>query len=737
MKKRVLSMFMALALCLTLLSATALAEGAEGGAAQIGEKTYSTLSEAVDAAKDGDTIKLLADYKTVKGAGDEEDDGLTITKSVTLDLNGYKMDYFRVAQVNDAGETLPSGNLIVEDTSAEKAGKVTEMIKLLAGKLTINGGTIGNGREGVEIENGNLTVNGGAIDFLYGSNSGTVTITGGTVKNARFAEDFEITVTGGSGHTGLWDVSEGTWSISGGEFGEVTFKTESPVNNAPISGGTFEKITRKNLQNNAETLAPLSGLLADGYAFYEQTPGSEEYDRCVKLDDMITSLENVQVKPHTHNFTGNDNVCTGCGKAFGASVTARGSVSYYDTIDSAFAAAQTNDTVTLLADITNRGGSGIFVSGGPYTLDLNGHRIEAGIDLMVGDMDGSGALLRGELTVKDSSTNNAGYVQSLKLWNGDLTVESGSFHWIVESTADSVGTITITGGTAETVTHCSPNVTFRLSGGTFDRISISSTCGENVFPSDLLADGYAYANKTSGAIQNGEGYSEVSDVTVQQAPITSVTLTAMNANNTAASTTMPYGTTGGIKLFAHCNPKPGVTGLSCQWYTIGDSAALIPEATGPFYPLPTNLSVGEHKYRVTATADGYSKSADITITVEKIDLANATVTIDPWHADGKFRFNPYAPKTAALSFLSAVKVTANGKEDRLSDSDFTYTGATATRVGKYTLTITATDSCANFKGSKAIPWEVIPHQLYRPAFQGSQTYTKTYDGTTTLPGSYT
>ena len=101
MKKRVLSAFMALAMCLTLLPAPAWAEEADapkGGAAQIGNTVYSTLPEAVNAAKDGDTIKLLADYKTAEGAGGEGESDLTITKSVTLDLNGYKMDGFRVAQ---------------------------------------------------------------------------------------------------------------------------------------------------------------------------------------------------------------------------------------------------------------------------------------------------------------------------------------------------------------------------------------------------------------------------------------------------------------------------------------------------------------------------------------------------------------------------------------------------------------------------------------------------------------
>ncbi len=687
---------------------------------------YSTLPDAVNAAQDGDTIKLLADYKTAEGAGEEEASGLTITKSVTLDLNGYEMDDFRVAQVDkETDEVLTSGNLTVEDTSAAQNGKVTGMIELVAGKLTINGGTIGDGRDGVWIENGNLTVNGGTMDCLYGSNSGTVTITGGTVKNARFGPDFEITVTGGSGHTGLWDVSEGTWNISGGEFGEVMFKTESPAENAPISGGTFGKITRKNLQNNTETLAPISGLLADGYAFYQKTDGGE-YDGYVKLDDTITLQENVQVKGHTHNLV--NGVCTvcgaqmvaqdnagkyylnlaeafegvadggtvtmlksltsdnmisfcedtnkkpvdktvtlmmkgnslsfagaptlyvesgkliigdeatisqtektkqpavlvnneekdadrgtlefqgkatltggllirnygklvgglkkgtvitsngaysvsveqstetysnvlgllgdglafakkdsptelvngnvtkltedvivvahthsiaegqsacACGRQFEASVTAEDGVSYYDTIDSAFAAAHKGDTVKLLAGITNRGGRGIFVSGGPYTLDLNGHRIEAGIDLMVGDMDGSGVPLRGELTVKDSSTNNAGYVQTLKLWNGDLTVESGSFSLIIESGPNSVGTITITGGTADEVKHTSAGVTFRLSGGTFQYV-------ENIVggkPGDLLADNRAFFDRDrDNNFVNGydDRYQAVSDVVVKK-----------------------------------------------------------------------------------------------------------------------------------------------------------------------------------------------------------------------------
>lgn len=257
---------------------------------------------------------------------------------------------------------------------------------------------------------------------------------------------------------------------------------------------------------------------------------------------------------------------------------------------------------------------------------------------------------------------------------------------------------------------------------------------------DLLEEGYAFQYENGSwandsHLQTSAGLS----VTVRKAPIQSVAVYAKDKNHKEVST-IAYGTTGEVTLVSSC--RMGETSgenLSCAWYKLTDDTAIPPleGAAGTSYKLPADLSVGEHSYRVTATADGYSKSADITITVEKIDLANATVTIEPWPADGKFRFNPYASETAALNFLSAVKVTANGKEDKLKENDYTYEGATATRVGKYTLTITAKDSCANFKGSKTFDWEVIPYQLYRPGFQSSQTYTKTYDGTTTLPGSYT
>ena len=276
-------------------------------------------------------------------------------------------------------------------------------------------------------------------------------------------------------------------------------------------------------------------------------------------------------------------------------------------------------------------------------------------------------------------------------------------------------------------------ITLKDSAGGTGKIALWLRVENGLTVGDLLEPGYALRNADTKEWY-GETEQTVRNLTVQQAPITSVTLTALNADGTAASTSIPYGTTGGIKLSAGCT-KQGAAELSCQWYTIGGTLQLIDGAKGTEYNLPADLSVGKHSYCVTFTADGYSKSADITITITapKIDLANAEVTIDPWPADGKCIFVPNASETFVFSVFSTITVTANGEKYTLKENDYTYEGATATQVGKYTLTITAKDSCANFKGSKAIPWEVIPYTLHEPSFLGKQTYTKTYDGTTTLP----
>ena len=356
-----------------------------------------------------------------------------------------------------------------------------------------------------------------------------------------------------------------------------------------------------------------------------------------------------------------------------AEVTSGGKTTQYARLPAALSAAKAGDTLTLLKDVT---GDVTVIIDEAITFDLNGHEI-------------SNLQVKAKATIKDSTGGKGKISQKL-------------------------------------------TVTYDLTLG------------------DLLEQDYAFQRNSDNTWVNGTDKS-AENVTVQQAPITKVTLT-VNGNSVALDEdnkgrfSVELGTD--VTLTASCEGSmeaPYVTWSPSRGGEDGGTDNPVKQGTGKSlsYTLPPeDLTVGTHTYRVSFCSEnpgsvgqvtGYYKVAQITITVEKIDLANAEVTIDPWLADGKFRFVPNASETVAFTFFSTITVTANGEKYKLSDGDYIYTGATATQVGNYTLTITAKDSCANFKGSKAIPWEVIPYTLHEPSFLGKQTYTKTYDGTTTLP----
>ena len=74
MSKKILAILMAVAMAFSLLPATVLAEGT-APVAQIGEKTYTSLDAAVEAATDGAIIDVLADCTTA---------GLNLSKDLTI-----------------------------------------------------------------------------------------------------------------------------------------------------------------------------------------------------------------------------------------------------------------------------------------------------------------------------------------------------------------------------------------------------------------------------------------------------------------------------------------------------------------------------------------------------------------------------------------------------------------------------------------------------------------------------
>ena len=281
------------------------------------------------------------------------------------------------------------------------------------------------------------------------------------------------------------------------------------------------------------------------------------------------------------------------------------------------------------------------------------------------------------------------------------------------------------------------------SAGGKGKISQKLTVTYNLTLGDLLEQDYAFQRNSDNTWVNGTDKS-AENVTVQQAPITKVTLTANDKPLTRNedgwyTSTVEYGQSVKLNLEYTTNP----TGISVdhKWYSVDetDIATEIPDANDTEYT-PTNLSVGEHKYRVTATANGYSKSAEITITVTKIDIAKVPESqIElalvyggnvPYDITGATNADGVHATTMALSPVEPFKV--NGIE--LTEDDYTLEGNVQYGVGEYTLKINV--DTAIYTGSIERTWHVIPRKLGLPGFlQGD--YEKTYDGETALPKGIT
>ena len=364
------------------------ADGTDGG-------TYESLPAALNAAQDGDTVKLLANHTTNWSdveAG-EYSTLAVIKKTLTLDLNGWTVDYLEVGEVvpDEEGGILEStdGNLtIVNNIQDGSHGKIKDL-QFVNGSLAIQSGQIGDSDEG------NLTCNG---------NSGTVTISGGTVLGLTVGKGAAVTVSGGSEHAGNW-YNDGTLNITDGTFGNVNFRNNGGT--IAISGGTFSTIGNTDASS---TIAPMS-LLAPGYAFYK--------DNAVQDGSRHDFLQDVTVKEHTHTMVNSkcacgfscthtnpagastidkDGKCTVCGTQFAAAI----GETYYTDVPSALNAAADGQTVKLLAN--GMLPYGIYASK-TLTLDLNGHSL-SGYSLNVGGLTATSQVRTGKLTVIDSSGGN-------------------------------------------------------------------------------------------------------------------------------------------------------------------------------------------------------------------------------------------------------------------------------------------------------------------------------------------
>ena len=242
MRKKMMSVLLALAMVLTLLPATALAEGqtiyvnaaaeddiAEGTA----EDPYMTLQSAIAAASEGATIVLQSDL-TVNSTASQNSAEIMISKALTLEGNGHKIiagsfaNGAHVVGVHSAAGAVTIQNLtIVGSTGAKHCLNVyqcTDTVSLnnvtlkdsATAGLVINGSTV--------VANG-LTTSGNAWGAVNVDNSSSFTLTGASslAENAQIWTEDSSTVNA-AGYTAVTGGLAGDGILKG-----FTYYTTDPA----------------------------------------------------------------------------------------------------------------------------------------------------------------------------------------------------------------------------------------------------------------------------------------------------------------------------------------------------------------------------------------------------------------------------------------------------------------------------------------------------------------------------
>ena len=226
----------------------------EGTVAMIGATEYPTLPDAITAAKDGDTIKLLKDVTVTNP--------IEVTKSMTLDLNGHVLT---AATASTA--TVKNSAIWV---TAEKVN------------LTIDGTTAGSGMTMGDTHDTNWEAKvWGFVDLREGSAGSTVTVNGGSYTGSTCASDSYH-------YTALFTVGSESKLV----LNNVSAETDERVVKASscgevvVSGGTYN-ITGIN--------AFLGAAFETKTASFTDMKLTAKYGGCVQVGRNAT-LENCEIK---------------------------------------------------------------------------------------------------------------------------------------------------------------------------------------------------------------------------------------------------------------------------------------------------------------------------------------------------------------------------------------------------------------------------------------------------------
>ena len=355
---------------------------------------YTTLKDALAAAENGQTVKLVDDIDNSNQTACLTGDG----KTVTLNLNGH---------------TIKEGWIYV---GIDQDGKVIN-----SSRLNITGSGSFDGMIGISAK--------GTLD-LSAWDGGTIR----TVSSSQNGSD-ESTLISGENKGTINTLSFSSWP-------------SDKISKTKLTGGTYGSIPIS--MNSGVTSISFSDLLAPGYAFqYADGSGSFVNYATKATYDAGGVIYNIKVvKCTTHVDADNDKLCDYCNAALddmAASVTTVGADAktyYFSDLTAAFNAAADGATVKLLKNVTLSETLRVYEQ---VTLDLNGFTID-------GSKAPNGTTILSfyygiTLTICDSSTGKTGAItNSSNGWSvnpmGTLNITGGTFGSVYLSNAS-----TVSGGT--------------------------------------------------------------------------------------------------------------------------------------------------------------------------------------------------------------------------------------------------------------------------------------------------
>ena len=402
--------------------------------AKVDNVKYETLQAAIDAAKGGSTVRLLANVTLTETAV------FPAGKTVHLNLVGHNITAtgtaLRINGTTDIQDTYKTGTI-------ESTGNVAVAVGNNA-SLTVYSGTL-KGREGAVItgtstgakieikKNATLIATDNAVIAGNGSKRdgkpNTILVRGGTFIGGIVTEGYIA-----CGIYAPWNdnvtVSGGTFNITNGagivaRAGTVT-----------VTGGTFSCTgTAEGYVGDSKNKVPCAALVFDKAAKY---PALTESSQILVSGGSFSTDPAVNGATLAAGYVANKDESGMYKVAKANPVAAIGDVKY-DTLQAAITAAQdTKDgaTITLLTDINTS--SYYEVKGeNPVTIDLAGHNITgSGISGLFYVTAKGDLTIKGEGTVTAVEDNGAAMAVWVRSPIAKVTLEGGTYTQQITNTAD-------------------------------------------------------------------------------------------------------------------------------------------------------------------------------------------------------------------------------------------------------------------------------------------------------------